>query len=436
MELLEGETLTERLKRGRLHPLRALQYGYDVACGLDAAHEIGVVHRDVKPDNLFVTREGVVKILDFTAAKFFLAGLRTTEPAARVGTVAFMSPESLEGATTDARLDQYSLALCIYCMLTGKHPFARHMANQYAMMRAHSGEKPEPLARVAGLPSWIDDVLAPALAKDVEKRYPTMAHFAQAIRDGMIRLAREIKEGVVVVTTPLGDPPIDVELDEDTRPSQRVYVAPEEVVRQVTAPVMPGERVSVAPDALPDAPTSDTDPFDTAETAPLPASTTPATEKAPPAPQHRTTTAPVPPMMTTTPVRRPPRPRKWIAALAVALALPAVGGLGWRWRAQATASHLAAAAEPSTTAEAPDPTAAPTVAAEPPPREEPPVAPAPSPQPPAAPIVKVVRPPPSAVRLPKAEPVLVEAPAPAPPPAPSPPPTATAAPHRVFGSEN
>ncbi len=152
MELLAGETLTERIARGRLHPLRALKYGYDVACGLDAAHEIGVVHRDVKPDNLFITREDAIKILDFTAAKFFHTPLRTTEPAARVGTLAYMSPEHIDGTTSDARIDQYSLALVVYTMLHGKHPFDRYLASQYKLIQAQSQEMPAPLAKVAGLP--------------------------------------------------------------------------------------------------------------------------------------------------------------------------------------------------------------------------------------------------------------------------------------------
>ena len=67
MELLVGETLTQRLTKGRLHPLRALKYAYDMACGLDAAHELGVVHRDVKPDNVFITFDDLLKLLDLNA---------------------------------------------------------------------------------------------------------------------------------------------------------------------------------------------------------------------------------------------------------------------------------------------------------------------------------------------------------------------------------
>ena len=281
-----------------------------------------------------------MKILDFTAAKFFLAGLRTTEPAARVGTIAFMSPEHITGETSDARLDQYSLGLCLYCMLRGRHPFERHMPNQFALMKAQAEEVPEPLEQAVGLPGWIDDLLAPALAKDLAHRYPTMADFARAIHEAMRRVAREEREGRVFFDVPLGEPPIDVEANDGARTSHAVYVPPELAVRQTTAPVMPEERVSVAPEALADAPVAAEDEPGSeprrarAATAPRrcrsrPAGPTPRK----PAHAHRTTTAPVPPMMTTTPMRRAVRPWRWIAPAGGSRS-SRLGALGWRVRSR------------------------------------------------------------------------------------------------------
>ena len=365
MDLLEGETLTQRLGRGRLHPLRALKYAYGVACGLDAAHEVCVVHRDVKPDNLFILHDDSVKILDFTAGKFFLAGLRTTEPAAKVGTIAYMAPEFIDGDTTDASLDQYSLGLCLYTMFRGEHPFRRHFGNQFAMMKAQARETPEPLAKVADLPPWIDDLLAPALEKRATDRYPTMAHFGRVIREGMCRVARERAEGTFVSSVPLGKPSIDVEGVGGDRDSRSELAELAEPPRHTTAPVMPAERVSIAPSAM-------TDHDDGAETAPPAVASGDSSDSCadatvtvplpaagrPRAPAHRTTTAPVPPVMTTAPARRSPASRRWLAALVLALAVPAAGGLARRWGALRTAHGVAASASPAATAPLPAPIAA------------------------------------------------------------------------------
>lgn len=460
MELLAGETLTERMAKGRIHPLRALKYAYDLACGLDAAHEIGVVHRDVKPDNVFITFEDVVKILDFTAAKFFHVLLRTTEPSARVGTLAFMSAEHIEGETTDARIDQYSLALVLYTMLRGKHPFERYFSSQYKLMQAQALEMPERLAKVAGLPSWLDEMLAPALAKKIEQRYATMAEFMRAIHGALRRLAREMREGELTFAVPLGEPAIDVEGSSAAREVQRVYLAPGEPARQTTAPLPPTERVSVAPDALPDAHAKDTATFDTAATAPLPVSRHAATEPV----RRAATTAAVGPMTTAVPLR-PSRSRAFLAPLGLLLVLPAVAGVGWRWKARQAAASPVVEASPIVVVAVPAALEAPSQAAEPPaPHDDVVLAPmqVPAPTVPQAParLVAATRrepvpstaplsPPPtpkpagSAARA-NAGPILddawADAPAPSPAPTttPQPPaaPPATAASHRLFGTEN
>ena len=119
-ELLEGETLREKLTGGRLPVRKALDYGTQIARGLAAAHEKGIVHRDLKPENLFVTKDGRVKILDFGLAKLTLpersAGPPTegptqtagTEPGMVMGTVGYMSPEQVRGLPADARSDLFS----------------------------------------------------------------------------------------------------------------------------------------------------------------------------------------------------------------------------------------------------------------------------------------------------------------------------------------
>jgi serine/threonine-protein kinase len=343
MELLRGETLAQRLTRGRLHPLRALKYAYDVACGLDAAHELGVVHRDVKPDNIFITTEDVAKLLDFTAAKFSTLDLRTTQPPDRVGTLAFMSPEHIDGMTSDPRIDQYALGHVTWNMFVGRHGFERYFAAQYKLMKAQFEEMPPSLVDAAGLPAWLDDLLGPSLAKDIDERYATMAELARAIRGGMRRLTEEIADGRLVVGVPLGEPPIDLDEAPASRSVRRVYVAPVDLVRPTTGPVLPSQRVTLAPaapesgaraDAVATVPVASLprQPFvPTLTTAPMPAPLPPIT-------------APVQPM--TTSLQPQPRSRVWFAPLVLALAMPVAGALAWREKTRPSAPSLPAQAAP------------------------------------------------------------------------------------------
>src|SRR5580692_9254631 len=134
-ELLEGQTLREKLEAGPLPVRRAIEYALGIAQGLAAAHEKGIVHRDLKPENVFITRDGRVKVLDFGLAKLAIAeeshetGATLTSPATLpgmvMGTVGYMSPEQVRGNPTDARSDIFSFGAVLYEMLTGKRAFKR-----------------------------------------------------------------------------------------------------------------------------------------------------------------------------------------------------------------------------------------------------------------------------------------------------------------------
>jgi serine/threonine protein kinase len=126
-ELLEGETLRERLKRGPIPLRKAIDYAVQIAHGLAAAHDKGIVHRDLKPDNLFVTKDGRVKILDFGLAKLAKprddsGGEATitqgTEPGIVMGTVGYMSPEQVRGKIADHRSDIFAFGTILYEMVT------------------------------------------------------------------------------------------------------------------------------------------------------------------------------------------------------------------------------------------------------------------------------------------------------------------------------
>src|SRR5208282_5881890 len=134
-ELLEGETLRERLRTGAIAVRKTLDYAMQIAHGLAAAHEKGIIHRDLKPENLFVTKDGRVKILDFGLAKLTQAdpgsssgtsmptATQGTEAGLVMGTAGYMSPEQVRGMVLDPRSDIFSFGAILYEMLSGKKAF-------------------------------------------------------------------------------------------------------------------------------------------------------------------------------------------------------------------------------------------------------------------------------------------------------------------------
>jgi serine/threonine protein kinase len=140
VELVEGESLRDRLKRGRLEPREAIRVARDVLLALDAAHQKGVVHRDLKPENVLVSTTGEVKVADFglgaltdAAARALLASgsLRTSEGHDIVGTVRYMAPEQREpGGTIDGRADLYAWGILFFELLTGEVPCGAEMPSQ------------------------------------------------------------------------------------------------------------------------------------------------------------------------------------------------------------------------------------------------------------------------------------------------------------------
>ncbi|HWW85454.1 MAG TPA: serine/threonine-protein kinase, partial [Vicinamibacterales bacterium] len=132
-ELLEGETLRDRLKKGAIPPRKTMEYAAQIARGLGAAHERGIVHRDLKPENLFLTHDGRVKILDFGIAKLLAAAderlivRATTDTAAMpgvvLGTIGYMSPEQVRGLRVDHRTDIFNFGAVVYEMLCGRRAF-------------------------------------------------------------------------------------------------------------------------------------------------------------------------------------------------------------------------------------------------------------------------------------------------------------------------
>jgi non-specific serine/threonine protein kinase len=176
-ELLEGETLREAI--GSLSPRQAVDYAGQLARGLAAAHDRGVTHRDLKPDNVFVTRDGQVKILDFGLARLeeapapsMLSAAATreqTSPGTILGTSGYMAPEQVRGMTADHRADIFALGVLLYEMLTGQRAFQRHSTaeTQAAVLR----DDPPPAPPGRPLTPGLDRLVRRCLAKRPEDRF-------------------------------------------------------------------------------------------------------------------------------------------------------------------------------------------------------------------------------------------------------------------------
>jgi serine/threonine protein kinase len=167
MARYEGETLRTRLSRGPVKPRSAYEIARQVASALAAAHAAGLVHRDVKPENIFITNQGLVKLLDFGIAT--LAGSPRDGPTTR-GTVLYMSPEHARRRPADARSDVWSLGIVLYEMLVGRTPFIGQTAEEVLGRIADSAPVPLP-PEIRGLPSVATTPLVRALDKNPEKRY-------------------------------------------------------------------------------------------------------------------------------------------------------------------------------------------------------------------------------------------------------------------------
>ena len=188
MELLEGETLRERLQAGPIPVKQGLSYALQVARGLTAAHDKGIVHRDLKPENVFVTGDDHVKILDFGIAKKAEAvpeddGL--TKPGSVVGTLGYSSPEQLRGLAVDHRSDIFSLGALLYEILSGRRPFKRDMAIE--TMAAILQDAPAPLSESGRRVSpALERVVLHCLEKRPEKRFQSARDVAFALEEATL----------------------------------------------------------------------------------------------------------------------------------------------------------------------------------------------------------------------------------------------------------
>ena len=194
-ELVEGETLRQRLVSSESKLSESLEVAIQAAAALTSAHEAGVVHRDIKPENIMIRHDGYVKVLDFGLAKLveqtassesavFDASTQVlikTDPGLIMGTAVYMSPEQARGLAVDVRTDIWSLGVVLYEIVAGRRPFSGETNSD--VLVSILGKEPPPIARYApGAPDELQWIIRKALRKDRDERYQTMKELVSDLR--------------------------------------------------------------------------------------------------------------------------------------------------------------------------------------------------------------------------------------------------------------
>jgi serine/threonine protein kinase len=226
MEFIDGESLEQLLKRrGCIPATECIALFKQALAGVAAAHRAGIIHRDLKPSNLMLTRDGVVKVMDFgIARRQGLSGAATKIGASTsIGSPLYMAPEQILGRTVDCRTDIYALGVTLYELLCGQQPFTARGKTEYSLLNAHVNELPDPpTVHCPDIPGPVVDVVLRALAKEPDDRFQSADEFMRA-------LTRETAPAAVAPSTQASD---TVTL-EYSSPESAAPVAPTEVASTV-----------------------------------------------------------------------------------------------------------------------------------------------------------------------------------------------------------
>lgn len=212
MEYVDGLELSKLVARGPLKVPEAVRVTKELLSAVEFAHNAGIIHRDIKPDNIMLTREGKVKILDFGIAR---AVAETFDDLAKttsiLGTAAYFSPEQAQGEKVDTRTDIYAIGIVLFQMLTGKVPFTGDTAVAVAHQHIHA-HPPAPSSLNIKVSFSLDQVVFKALSKDKEDRYQTTAEFGKELREAAAgKLAPRIAAAVVVEEAPTPAPADEID---------------------------------------------------------------------------------------------------------------------------------------------------------------------------------------------------------------------------------
>ncbi|MEJ5998582.1 Stk1 family PASTA domain-containing Ser/Thr kinase [Corynebacterium sp. H130] len=224
MEFISGGTLRELLaERGPMPPHAATQVMRGLLTGLSVAHKQGLVHRDIKPDNVLINADHRVKLTDFGLVRAVAQSERTSDQI--VGTVSYLSPEQVAGEHIGPAADVYSAGILLFELLTGTTPFAGDTQLAHAMQRLHA-DVPAPSSRIEGVPPLFDELVAAATHRDPSDRFPTAAEFLAALED----VATELELPSFKVPVPLDTAvsrATEIVTAEQPQPAQSTSILPQ-----------------------------------------------------------------------------------------------------------------------------------------------------------------------------------------------------------------
>src|SRR5579863_3876432 len=184
MEFIDGESLEELIRRrGAILAREAIPIFKQALLGVAAAHRAGIVHRDLKPGNLMLTRDGIVKVMDFGIAK--RQGVTgATKASTSIGSPLYMAPEQILGRPVDCRTDIYALGITLYELLAGQRPFNSRGKTEYSVLNAHVNDLPEPPSvHRRDIPAPVVSAVMRAIAKEPTARFQSADEFMRALPD-------------------------------------------------------------------------------------------------------------------------------------------------------------------------------------------------------------------------------------------------------------